>query len=51
MGAMVILVTGALFFDLPLPVAVIGHEGGAVLVVLNALRLLGDRIRLDRAPG
>lgn len=49
MGAMVILVTGALFFELPLPVAVIGHEGGTVLVVLNGLRLLGDRIRADRS--
>src|SRR5690606_22036858 len=28
MGAMVILVTGGLFFELPLPLAVIGHEGG-----------------------
>lgn len=49
MGAMLILVTGALFFELPLPVAVIGHEGGTVLVVLNGLRLLGDRIRADRS--
>jgi len=48
MGAMLILVTGALFFELPLPVAVIGHEGGTVLVVLNGLRLLRDRIRADR---
>lgn len=40
MGAMIILVTGGLFFDLPLPLAVIGHEGGTVLVVLNGLRLL-----------
>lgn len=39
-GAMIILVTGGLFFDLPLPLAVIGHEGGTVLVVLNGLRLL-----------
>ncbi|TWG99569.1 heavy metal-(Cd/Co/Hg/Pb/Zn)-translocating P-type ATPase [Ochrobactrum sp. J50] len=45
MGAMVILVTGALFFELPLPLAVIGHEGGTVLVVLNGLRLLRDPIR------
>lgn len=44
-GAMLVLVTGGLFFDLPLPVAVIGHEGGTVLVVLNGLRLLSDRIR------
>lgn len=49
MGAMVVLVTGALFFELPLPVAVIGHEGGTVLVVLNGLRLLGDRIRTERS--
>ena len=40
-----VLVTGGLFFDLPLPLAVIGHEGGTVLVVLNGLRLLSDRIR------
>ena len=34
--------------DLPLPLAVIGHEGGTVLVSLNGLRLLGFR---DRQPG
>lgn len=44
-GAMVVLVTGGLFFNLPLPLAVIGHEGGTVLVVLNGLRLLSDPIR------
>ncbi len=44
-GAMVVLVIGGLFFDLPLPLAVIGHEGGTVLVVLNGLRLLRDPIR------
>ncbi|YBW40918.1 cation-translocating P-type ATPase [Nitrobacter sp. TKz-YC01] len=45
MGAMAILVTGGLFFELSLPLAVIGHEGGTVLVVLNGLRLLRDPIR------
>ncbi|WP_041344990.1 heavy metal translocating P-type ATPase [Nitrobacter winogradskyi] len=45
MGVMAILVTGGLFFELPLPLAVIGHEGGTVLVVLNGLRLLRDPIR------
>lgn len=45
LSAMVLLVCGALFFDLPLPLAVIGHEGGTVLVVLNGLRLLADPIR------
>jgi Cd2+/Zn2+-exporting ATPase len=49
MGAMVVLVTGSLFFALPLPLAVVGHEGGTVLVVLNGLRLLFDPIRSDRA--
>ena len=44
-GAMVVLVSGGLFFDLPLPLAVIGHEGGTVLVVLNGLRLLSAPIR------
>ena len=48
MGAMLVLVTGSLFFDLPLPLAVVGHEGGTVLVVLNGLRLLFDPIRSDR---
>jgi heavy metal translocating P-type ATPase len=44
-GAMVVLVTGSLFFNLPLPLAVLGHEGGTLLVVLNGLRLLADPIR------
>jgi Zn2+/Cd2+-exporting ATPase len=45
LGAMVVLVTGSLFLALPLPLAVIGHEGGTLLVVLNGLRLLADPIR------
>ncbi len=45
--AMAVLVTGGLFFDLPLPLAVIGHEGGTVLVVLNGLRLLAAPMRQD----
>jgi Cd2+/Zn2+-exporting ATPase len=44
-GVMVILVIGGLFFDLPLPLAVVGHEGGTVLVVLNGLRLLSNPAR------
>lgn len=47
-GAMLILVTGAAFLELPLPLAVLGHEGGTVLVVLNGLRLLNDPIRNTR---
>ena len=48
-GAMAVLVVGGLFFQLPLPLAVIGHEGGTVLVVLNGLRLLADPIRRQTA--
>lgn len=48
LGMMVLLVTSALFFALPLPLAVLGHEGGTVLVVLNGLRLLADPIRIGR---
>ena len=44
-GVMVILVIAGLFFDLPLPLAVVGHEGGTVLVVLNGLRLLSNPAR------
>ena len=47
LGAMLVLVIGGAFFDLPLPLAVIGHEGGTLLVVLNGLRLLADPIRSD----
>jgi Zn2+/Cd2+-exporting ATPase len=34
------LTVASLFFELPLPLAVIGHEGSTVLVILNGLRLL-----------
>lgn len=44
-GAMLGLVIGSAFFNLPLPLAVLGHEGGTLLVVLNGLRLLADPIR------
>jgi len=43
---MIALMLVAIFArDLPLPLAVIGHEGGTVLVSLNGLRLLGYRDR------
>lgn len=48
LGAMIVLVIGGAFFELPLPLAVLGHEGGTLLVVLNGLRLLFDPIRADR---
>jgi cation transport ATPase len=37
MGVMIVI---TLFGDLPLPLGVIGHEGGTLLVVANGLRLL-----------
>lgn len=43
LGAMVVLVLFTLFGELPLPIAVVGHEGGTLLVVANGLRLLGFR--------
>lgn len=39
-GAMIVLVTLTLVADLSLPLAVVGHEGGTLLVVANGLRLL-----------
>ena len=40
-GAIAIMLVAILWTGLPLPIAVIGHEGSTVLVVLNGLRLLG----------
>lgn len=41
LGAVAIMLVAILWTGLPLPIAVIGHEGSTVLVVLNGLRLLG----------
>jgi Cd2+/Zn2+-exporting ATPase len=35
-----LLIAGVLFVQLPLPLTVVGHEGGTVIVSLNGLRLL-----------
>lgn len=40
-GAIAIMIVAILWTGLPLPIAVIGHEGSTVLVSLNGLRLLG----------
>jgi Cd2+/Zn2+-exporting ATPase len=40
MGVIALLLIGALGFQLPLPLGVVGHEGSTVLVCLNGLRLL-----------
>jgi P-type E1-E2 ATPase len=42
-SVMALLVLFTLFGELPLPLAVVGHEGGTLLVVLNGLRLLRTR--------
>jgi Cd2+/Zn2+-exporting ATPase len=39
-GVIAVLTITSLFFKLPLPAAVVGHEGSTVLVILNGLRLL-----------
>lgn len=40
LGIMMLMVLITLFWKLPLPLGVIGHEGGTLLVVANGLRLL-----------
>jgi len=42
-GVMLVLVLLVFFGNLRLPVAVTGHEGSTVVVILNGLRLLGVR--------
>jgi len=41
-GVIVVLAVSSFIVKLPLPIAVIGHEGSTVLVILNGLRLLRD---------
>ena len=43
MGMIVLMLIGIFAIQLPLPLAVIGHEGGTVLVSLNGLRLLASK--------
>ena len=42
-GAIALMVSTILLRGIPLPLAVVGHEGSTVLVSLNGLRLLGFR--------
>ncbi len=42
-GAIAVMVVAILTQGIPLPLAVVGHEGSTVLVSLNGLRLLGFR--------
>ena len=43
LGMIVVMVVAILGVGLPLPLAVMGHEGSTVVVSLNGLRLLGAR--------
>ena len=43
MGMIAIMIASIFAVSLPLPMAVVGHEGGTVLVSLNGLRLLAYR--------
>ncbi len=43
-GIMIIMVLVTIFGYLPLPLGVIGHEGGTLLVVANGLRLLFKKV-------
>lgn len=40
-SVVLVLAATSIFWTLPLPIAVLGHEGSTVLVILNGLRLLG----------
>lgn len=57
LGIMLVMVAFTLFSHLPLPLGVLGHEGGTILVVMNGLRLLGagptadTRAQAERATG
>lgn len=42
-GILVLMVIVTIFFYLPLPLGVIGHEGGTLLVVANGLRMLWQK--------
>jgi len=43
LGILVLMVIVTIFFYLPLPLGVIGHEGGTLLVVMNGLRMLWQK--------
>jgi len=50
LGVIVVLVTSILVRGVPLPLAVVGHEGSTIVVVLNGLRLLAFRPRAPFSP-
>lgn len=44
LGILILMVITTVFFYLPLPLGVIGHEGSTLLVVANGLRLLWQKV-------
>ncbi len=50
MAAILVMVVAIFTVNFPLPLAVVGHEGGTVLVSLNGLRLLIFKRRRRLAP-
>jgi Zn2+/Cd2+-exporting ATPase len=50
LAVILFMVATILLFGMPLPLAVIGHEGSTVLVSLNGIRLLGFRHRSGHRP-
>jgi Zn2+/Cd2+-exporting ATPase len=49
-GIIGVMIAMILTVGLPLPLAVLGHEGSTVLVSLNGIRLLAFKFRPDRTP-
>lgn len=43
LGILILMVVTTVFFYLPLPLGVVGHEGGTLLVVANGLRMLWQK--------
>jgi len=50
LGVIVMLILSVLFFSLPLPLGVVGHEGSTLIVVANGLRLLRTPSKSRGAP-
>jgi Cd2+/Zn2+-exporting ATPase len=50
LAVIVVLILSVLFFSLPLPLGVVGHEGSTLIVVANGLRLLRTPGRSKVAP-
>jgi Cd2+/Zn2+-exporting ATPase len=50
LAVIAVLILSVLFFSLPLPLGVVGHEGSTLIVVMNGLRLLRTPGRSKTSP-